>query len=101
MPRHPFYNSATWKRIRAAKLATNPICEYCLCMAASEVDHIMAINEGGSPTEWNNLRSACHHCHSTKTYYIEVLKRDRVPVKGCDIHGRPLDPEHYWNKGTK
>jgi hypothetical protein len=67
-------------------------------VAATEVDHIKAISAGGSPTDWTNLASACHTCHSRKTYYIEVLGRDRVPVKGCDPSGRPLDPEHWWNR---
>jgi hypothetical protein len=22
-----------------------------------------------------------------------------VPTKGCDVTGRPLDSEHWWNKG--
>lgn len=101
MPRHPFYNTKTWKHLRKVKLATDPICEICRCTAATEVDHVLAINNGGSPTEWANLRSACHYCHSQKTYYIERLGRDRVPVKGCNPAGMPLDPLHPWNdKGT-
>jgi 5-methylcytosine-specific restriction protein A len=97
MPRHPFYNTRTWKHLRKVKLVTDPLCERCKVKPATDVDHIKAINAGGNPTAFENLRSLCHECHSQKTYYIDRLKRDRVPVKGCDINGRPLDPQHHWN----
>jgi 5-methylcytosine-specific restriction enzyme A len=100
MPRDPFYNTRTWKRLRKIKLITDPICEYCGREAATEVDHVVSINNGGSPTDWSNLKSSGHDCHSRKTYYIERLGRDRVPVKGCNPDGTPLDPEHPWNRGT-
>ncbi len=99
MAARDFYNSAAWKRLRKAKLAASPVCETCLprVTAATEVDHVKAINLGGAPLDWDNLQSLCHECHSRKTYYIERLGRDRVPVKGCDASGRPLDPAHWWN----
>lgn len=102
MPRHPFYNSKTWKSLRRQKLSANPLCEYCppgRVTASTEVDHIVAIENGGSPTAWGNLKSSCHSCHSRKTCIIEKQGRDRVPTKGCDVTGRPLDSEHWWNKG--
>lgn len=98
-----FYNSRAWKRLRKQKLAADPLCEYCLpgkITAATDVDHVVAIEKGGDPLAWDNLRSACHECHSRKTYYIERLGEDRVPVKGCDAMGRPLDPAHWWNEGA-
>ncbi len=97
MPRNAFYNTATWKRIRAAKLAAFPICQYCGTAKATEVDHRIAINAGADPMDRDNLVSACHECHSRKTLYIERMGRDRVPVRGCDINGKPLDPAHWWN----
>jgi 5-methylcytosine-specific restriction enzyme A len=96
-----FYNSKTWKSLRKQKLAENPLCEYCPAgrlTPATEVDHVVAIENGGSPTAWANLRATCHECHSRKTLYVERMGKDRVPVKGCDVNGRPLDPEHHWNK---
>src|SRR5512139_2048447 len=100
MPRHPFYNTAIWKRLRKRKLNANPLCEYCppgMVTEATEVDHIKAIENGGHRTAWENLKSSCHECHSRKTLYVERLGKDRVPVKGCDALGRPLDPQHPWN----
>jgi 5-methylcytosine-specific restriction endonuclease McrA len=101
MPSDKFYNSAVWKRLRMSKLRANPLCESCApskIRAAQTVDHIIAINNGGSPTEWGNLQSLCFSCHSTKTNYIEKQGKDRIPIKGCDVSGRPLDPKHFWNR---
>jgi 5-methylcytosine-specific restriction enzyme A len=98
MPRHPFYNSRVWKFTRRVKLTASPYCEVCKTNLATDVDHIIAINNGGDRTAMTNLRSLCHECHSRKTLYVDRMKRDRVPVKGCDINGKPLDPEHHWNK---
>jgi 5-methylcytosine-specific restriction protein A len=98
MPRHPFYNSRVWKFTRNVKLTANPYCEICKTNLASDVDHILAISAGGDRTAITNLRSLCHECHSRKTFYVDRLKRDRVPVKGCTPDGLPLNPEHHWNK---
>ena len=102
MSKTRFYNSANWKRLRALKLRANPICEMCLpdrITLATAVDHIKAINLGGSATALDNLQSLCHACHNRKTTYIERMGKARVPVKGCDANGKPLDPDHFWNKG--
>jgi 5-methylcytosine-specific restriction enzyme A len=99
MPRHPFYNTRTWKRLRKVKLITDPLCAVC-GRPAADVDHQKAINAGGHPTEWDNLESLCHQCHSRKTLYVERMGKDRVPVKGCRADGTPLDPAHPWNRDT-
>lgn len=96
----PFYNSKIWKATRRQKLAEDPLCEYCppgRHTPATDVDHVIALSAGGDPLAWDNLRSACHECHSRKTLYVERMGRDHVPMKGCDASGRPLDPEHWWN----
>lgn len=97
MPRHPFYNTRTWKHLRKVKLITDPMCEYCGKRPATEVDHVQAITSGGDPISMDNLRSACHQCHSRKTLYVERFGRE-MPVKGCTADGLPLDPKHSWNK---
>ncbi len=98
MPRSPFYNSAAWKHLRAAKLAQDPLCQECGELA-TDVDHIKAINAGGDPLAWSNIQSLCHACHSRRTYYLEVLGWDHVPTKGADPKtGLPLDPTHPWNQ---
>lgn len=95
------YNTAAWQRLRKAKLARDPLCEYCpngTVTPATEVDHRTAISKGGAPFDWGNLASTCKPCHSLKTNHVDVLGKDRVPVKGCDADGRPLDREHPWRQ---
>ena len=50
----PFYSRKPWRQMRAAKLATDPICEECqrrgLVTLATEIDHIVPREQvpGGS-----------------------------------------------------
>lgn len=67
-------NSAGWRRLRAAKLATNPWCECCsrkgckrcspVPRPAQQVDHV----DGDSHNnDMVNLQALCPQCHSYKT----------------------------------
>jgi 5-methylcytosine-specific restriction enzyme A len=94
------YDKATWKRTRAAQLSREPRCEECLKLGllipATEVDHKIPVAAGGAPFDSANLQSLCKRCHSVKTRG-EQTGRSRRRIKGCDIHGMPLDPRHPWN----
>src|SRR5262245_56306550 len=98
------YNDLRWRRLRRAKLAANPACEYHPAGAfalAVDVDHRVPISRGGDPLAWSNLVSSCHECHSSKTRNVDVLGRDHfVPrIKGVDAAtGLPVDPGHWWRK---
>ena len=61
------YNSRRWQLLRRKKLSDQPVCEYCANELAREVDHFVAIEDGGAKWSWENLRSACSSCHSQKT----------------------------------
>jgi len=60
----------TWRKARRWKLRRNPICEKCLnggqLVAASEVHHIVPLDEGGT-NEFENLMSLCRKCHARMT----------------------------------
>jgi GR25 family glycosyltransferase involved in LPS biosynthesis len=43
----------------------------------------------------DRLRSQCTSCHNRKTRVVEQLGEE-LTVKGCDVHGCPLDPNHPW-----
>lgn len=94
-PEHKhIYNSDRWQRLRLYKLRRDPLCEYCPSYsrkAATEVDHYIAIADGGSPWSMDNLRSTCGFCHKQKTARGERLH-------GCDEDGNPRDPRHWWNQ---
>lgn len=96
------YSTRRWQKLRKAKLAADPWCQYCpprTARPAGEVDHRKAISSGGDPWAWGNLVSTCHSCHSSKTLHVDRLGKARAPVKGVDPStGRPLDPAHWWNR---
>lgn len=72
---------AAWRRAREAKLATDPICEirtHCLGAVATEVDHIVPIEQAPElRLVWSNLQSACKPCN--------VAKAHRKPQKTADF----------------
>jgi len=57
----------TWKRIRAAFLAANPLCVICKqdgrLTPATLVHHKVKLTDGGT-NEWHNLTALCSSCHS-------------------------------------
>jgi 5-methylcytosine-specific restriction protein A len=57
-----------WRKLRALKLRTNPICEICNDAVTAEVDHKVPVAQ--APEQefiWDNLQSACIDCHRAKT----------------------------------
>jgi 5-methylcytosine-specific restriction protein A len=63
---------ARWRKVRKlALLRDKGTCQHCLrhgeYTPATEVDHIIAIVDGGSRLDLNNLQSLCKPCHSRKT----------------------------------
>lgn len=101
MDRFGIYATNRWRRLRKEKLAADPFCQYHSggVALATEVDHRVAIGKGGDPWAWENLVSCCRECHSKKTFHIDIMGRDHVPVKGVDAStGLPLDPGHWWRR---
>ncbi|ROP84256.1 HNH endonuclease [Stella humosa] len=63
-----------WRELRKRFLAAHPRC--CMCgAAANEVDHIVAIADGGARLAWANLRSMCKPHHSRRTIADQRAKR--------------------------
>ena len=63
-PGRKFLHSSVWRRIRAAKLALNPLCQRCeakgLIVPAVLVHHC---DENQQNNHENNLKSVCGSCH--------------------------------------
>ncbi len=100
------YNTKTWRRLRLAKLASNPICYACelrgRAIPAVAVDHVKAIKAGGDPfPSLDGLMSLCDRCHNEKTNAVD--RPDRAAsgrrFKGFDVHGNPIDPGDDWHGG--
>tara|TARA_R100001594_G_scaffold94682_2_gene128958 strand:+ start:19739 stop:20089 length:351 start_codon:yes stop_codon:yes gene_type:complete len=66
-----FYNSKAWRSLRRYKIQLNPVCEECerkgLIEPGKEIDHIIAIKDGGSRLSLHNLQTLCRGCHSSKS----------------------------------
>lgn len=77
-------------------LLAEPLCRMCASSgritAAVEVDHIIALRNGGADTD-SNLQSLCRACHLSKT--LDDMGQTRRA--GCDEAGLPVDPAHPWN----
>jgi 5-methylcytosine-specific restriction protein A len=62
------------------------------------VDHRTPIADGGDPfPALDQLASLCASCHNAKTGAEQAGEKNWL-VKGCDVFGYPLDPNHPWNK---
>ena len=73
-----------WRRLRAAYLRHHPLCVMCerdgVTTAASLVDHIVPLADGGS-NHHTNLQSLCVQCHAKKTGE-DVRRRRRHTPRG-------------------
>ena len=67
---NPVYRSATWRAVRLAVLERDGrVCMIRLpgCMvAATAVDHIVELEDGGAPYAMENLQAACRPCNTAK-----------------------------------
>ena len=70
---------ARWHRLRLVFLADHPLCAMCAAQghttAATLVDHIQPIADGGARLDQENLQSLCVACHGAKTADDLVRRR--------------------------
>ena len=95
---HNLYYTARWSRIRHRQLALYPVCKYCEQLGhttkATICDHIEP-HRGDVRKFWAGpFQSTCKHCHDS---HKQRLEKSGV-LDGCDEHGYPLDPGHFWGK---
>lgn len=98
------YSTAAWQRLRKAKLSETPLCETCAMrgrrVVAEHVDHVVSIASGGYAfPALDGLRSLCPPCHSIKTNALDRRGGKGVAIKGCEVNGLPLDPDHPFLTG--
>ena len=63
------YATPEWKAVRRRMLGKQRICE---CGArTTEVDHRIAVKDGGAPLDEENLEARCKPCHSRKTALLD------------------------------
>ena len=73
---------ADWQRVRLVVLSDEPLCRCCAAegrtTAATQVDHIVALTDGGARLDRSNLQPLCDDCHGRKTA-ADVAARRRHP----------------------
>lgn len=101
------YNTAAWRKLRAAKLASQPLCQPCKVRGAltpaNTVDHNTPVSKGGDPfPALEGLTSMCARCHNRKTATFDrgTPKPFARKVKGFDANGNPIDPDDAWHGGN-
>lgn len=91
-----------WQKASKAFLRSHPLCQCPMCdegrkrvRAASVVDHKIP-HRGDLSLFWDqtNWMAMAKQCHDSYKQAIEKSGR----ITGCDASGRPLDPNHHWNK---
>lgn len=80
------YKNAAWLTLRKLKISADSQCIFCQAASATEVDHI-----NGDPWDnrWDNLRSLCKACHSSRTMR-DLNKRLRLSRQTITCNGHHL-----------
>ncbi|QDY69318.1 HNH endonuclease [Qingshengfaniella alkalisoli] len=75
------YRTQRWAAVRKqAKDRDDWKCVTCGNRGRLEVDHIVAIRDGGAPYDLSNLQTLCVRCHSRKTR-LEMGFPDKSPER--------------------
>ena len=94
------YDTQRWKRARRLFLAEHPICSMCQAAGrvrlATVVDHIVP-HRGDAELFFDegNWSPLCKPCHDGAKQELEKSGT----IRGCDVNGLPLDPNHLWRRG--
>ena len=68
---HSTYNSTRWRRLRLLILNREPLCrehkQRDEIVAATVVDHIKPIQQGGEIWNEDNMQPLCTKCHNRKS----------------------------------
>lgn len=80
------YKTQRWVKLRNQYVSFQPLCEHCLGFGIIKdgkiVDHIIELEDGGEPYEWDNLQHLCHSCHNAKTGREASKRRRKAKNKG-------------------
>jgi len=61
------YNTRQWQKLRMSVLMDEPLCRKCKIKAATVVDHIRPVRQGGDFWNPENLQPLCKWCHNSKS----------------------------------
>jgi hypothetical protein len=84
-------SSRPWSRLRSQVLSANQLCVHCRAQgrveAATEVDHVVPLWEGGT-NALANLQGLCHDCHGAKSAAEAAKRQGRGGSDLCQSPGR-------------
>jgi 5-methylcytosine-specific restriction enzyme A len=91
------YATARWKKRRARLLRDEPLCRMCKAVGrltpATIADHITP--HRGDPEAFEGpIQPLCPTCHSA----AKQAQEHSGMLRGGDIDGIPVDPNHHWHK---
>ena len=93
------YDRRRWRRASKLFLQAHPLCRMCEAAGrvrlAQVVEHVVP-HKGDEEKFWDeaNWQGLCATDHSAAKQAQEKSGR----IRGCDVNGRPLDPNHPWNQ---
>lgn len=98
MSQHNHLYGRAWQKRRKRQLDQHPLCALCMRMrgkvtAATVADHIRP-HKGDRVLFAGPLQSLCESCHNSWKQELETTGH----IRGCDLNGNPLDPNHPWNR---
>ena len=62
-----------WAKVSKYIRTNEPVCRHCKNAAATMVDHIKPLKQGGERLALNNLQPLCNSCHASKTAKDRVV----------------------------
>jgi len=94
------YKTKDWYRIRGRQLRDHPFCRMCadtgIVTPATVCDHVEPHRGDRVKFFGGPFQSLCKPHHDTTKRRQEMTGI----VRGTDAEGRPLDPNHPWNRGA-
>ena len=86
--------------LRARLLGNHPLCVMCqaagVVTAATEIDHVVALTNGGTNDE-SNLQCLCSDCHESKTLAdLGQKQRMDIGLDGWPVPAQPHGPR--WRR---
>lgn len=93
MPNAQRIGGSRWRKLRRTILQAEPLCRMCMAKgrvtAATEVDHIKALHQGGLEFDAGNLQPLCSPCHASKSASEGGFGWSMMPnwlMPQCELH---------------
>lgn len=97
-PSRFWYRTARWQRIAKGQIESEPLCRMCQAQGMIEpariCDHIHPHHDDPVRFWGGPFQSLCKVHHDS----VKQAEESRGHVIGSGLDGRPLAPDHPWNR---